>query len=508
VKRPSGSPPAFKARYFARGFSQRRGRDYELHSLDFSTAFLQGNLHEGIWQRRPPSFTGSFPAGTQWSLRRLVYGLCQAPREWYDTLRTTLAALKFAPSTADPSLFLRTDTSLLSFYVLVYVNDLLFATADTEALTLVLQRFGFQFSSPQPTPLSTRHSISAPPSDESVEPNGLYPERVGCLMYLMTCTRPDLAYPLSLFARYVATDRHQKVHWDAAKRVLHYLCSTSGMGLVLGGRGPVVLTGHADASWADDSATQRSSQGYTFSLGSGSVSWRSTRSSSVLSSCCEAEIYEGAMAAQELRWLTYLQTDFGEQPRSPPILTKDITLRFFLARELQQRDQLRLAYVATRANTADIFIKALPPGDHQRFSTVLGLLALLFLTDLLDKSVIVYLDDILIFSRTRKQHLRDLDAVFKRLQENQVITKGSKCDFFKRELEFFGYVISHDGIKSDPAKIKTIQESFVWGKEAEVAFQELKDFIVSPQVLRFADPSKPFEVNPDASDFAIGFVLL
>ncbi|CAI7754684.1 unnamed protein product, partial [Closterium sp. NIES-53] len=508
VKRPSGSPPAFKAHYFARGFSQRRGRDYELHSLDFSTAFLQGNLHEGIWQRRPPSFTGSFPAGTQWSLRRLVYGLCQAPREWYDTLRTTLAALKFAPSTADPSLFLRTNTSLPSFYVLVYVNDLLFATADTEALTLVLQRFGFQFSSPQPTPLSTRHSISAPPSDESVEPNGLYRERVGCLMYLMTCTRPDLAYPLSLFARYVATDRHQKVHWDAAKRVLHYLCSTSGMGLVLGGRGPVVLTGHADASWADDSATQRSSQGYTFSLGSGSVSWRSTRSSSVLSSCCEAEIYEGAMAAQELRWLTYLQTDFGEQPRSPPILTKDITLRFFLARELQQRDQLRLAYVATRANTADIFIKALPPGDHQRFSTVLGLLALLFLTDLLDKSVIVYLDDILIFSRTRKQHLRDLDAVFKRLQENQVITKGSKCDFFKRELEFFGYVISHDGIKSDPAKIKTIQESFVWGKEAEVAFQELKDFIVSPQVLRFADPSKPFEVNTDASDFAIGFVLL
>ncbi|CAI7814423.1 unnamed protein product, partial [Closterium sp. NIES-54] len=52
----------------------------------------------------------------------------------------------------------------------------------------------------------------------------------------------------------------------AAKRVLRYLCSTSGMGLVLGGRSPVVLTGHADASWADNQATQRSSQGYTFSL--------------------------------------------------------------------------------------------------------------------------------------------------------------------------------------------------------------------------------------------------
>ncbi|CAI7900116.1 unnamed protein product, partial [Closterium sp. NIES-53] len=171
---------------------------------------------------------------------------------------------------------------------------------------------------------------------------------------------------------------------------------TSGMGLVLGGRRPVVLTGHADASWADDRATQRSSQGYTFSLGSGSVSWRSTRSSSVLSSSCEAEIYAGAMAAQELRWLTYLLTDLGEPPRSPPVLyvdnkamlalcrehrlehrTKHIALRYFLARELQQRGQLRLAYVASEANTADIFTKALPPGDHQRFCTMLACFALL-----------------------------------------------------------------------------------------------------------------------------------
>ncbi|CAI7917988.1 unnamed protein product [Closterium sp. NIES-54] len=146
--------------------------------------------------------------------------------------RTTLAALGFAPATADPSLLLLTDTLLPPFYVLVYVDDLIFATADTEALTLVklklqkrhtytdlgelrsylglqitrdrarrtitltqshmvhqvLQRFGFQFSLPQPTPLSTSHSLSAPPSDKSIEPSGPYPELVGCLMYLMTCT--------------------------------------------------------------------------------------------------------------------------------------------------------------------------------------------------------------------------------------------------------------------------------------------------------------------------------
>ncbi|CAI7776597.1 unnamed protein product, partial [Closterium sp. NIES-53] len=337
VKRPPGSPPVFKPRYVARGFSQRQGvdffhtfsptpkmtnlrvllhvaahRDYELHSLDFSTAFLQGSLHEEIWLRRPAGFTRSFPPGTQWSLRRPVYDLRQAPREWHNTLMTTLAALGFAPSTTDPSLFLRTNTLLLPFYVLVYIDDLVFATGDIEALAHVKSE---------------------------------------------------------LQKRYT----HRKVHWDAARKLLRYLCSTSSMGLVLGGRARVVLTGHADASWVDDLATQRSSQGYTFSLCSGSVPWRSARSSSVLSSSCEAEIYTGAMAAQELRWLTYLLSDLGEAPRSPPVLyvdnkamlalcqehilehrTKHIALRYFLAQELQQRGQLRLAYVASQANTADV----------------------------------------------------------------------------------------------------------------------------------------------------------
>ncbi|CAI7887008.1 unnamed protein product [Closterium sp. NIES-54] len=336
VKRPPGSPPTLKARYVAQGCSQRQGVDYfqtfsptpkmttlrvllhvaaqcdyELQSLDFSTAFLQGSLHEEIWLRRPPGFTGSFLVDTQWSLRRPIYGLCQAPCEWHDTLKTTLAALGFTPSTADPSLYLRTDTSLPTFYVLVYLG--LQITRDRARCTItlteshmvhqVLQCFSFQISSPQPTPLSTSHSLSAPPSDESVEPSGLY-------------LQPRLR--LCFLAVY-----------------------------------PLVFSSQLN---------------------------------------CEAEIYAGAMAAQELHWLTYLLTYLGEQPRSPPVMyvdnkamialcqehrqehrTKHIALRYFLAWDLQQHGQLRLAYVATRANTADIFTKALPPGDHQRFSNVLGL---------------------------------------------------------------------------------------------------------------------------------------
>ncbi|CAI7926301.1 unnamed protein product [Closterium sp. NIES-53] len=132
------------------------------------------------------------------------------------------------------------------------------------------------FSALASSPLRHSPLLDLPPLDESVEPSGPYPELVGCLMYLMTCTRPDLAYPLSLLACYVAPGRHRKARaWRT---------------------GSNVLTGHAGASWVDDLATQQSSQDYTFSLSSGSVSWRSTHSSSVLNSSCEAEIYAGAMA--------------------------------------------------------------------------------------------------------------------------------------------------------------------------------------------------------------------
>ncbi|CAI7910278.1 unnamed protein product [Closterium sp. NIES-54] len=456
----------------------------------------RANIVNGMWifrVKRPPCSLIAFKAryvarcfSTQWSLWQPVYGLHQAPQEWHDTQRTTLAALGFTPSTADPSLFLRTDTSLLPFYVLVYVDDLVFATADTEALTLVkseLQKrhtctdLGMEavalharesallgtapakalhtftldsgtsrcffcdsttltpLSAPVPvrladplggpvlacssavlpcpaipsgslsslhlpsfsknlvssaalqdamvtttTPggqcvsictctLTGRHLATNPllvslpdapdspvapspcsplpatPSWHALPPPYLWSSQVSASP--LASSLPTIPDPESDLARAasptvscllasVVTDPSfesstvcafvaELVDFGAACRldyatVVVAESDTVGMGLVLGGRGPVFLTGHADASWVDDLATQRSSQGYTFILGSDSVSWRSTRSSSVLSSSCEAEIYAGAMAAQELHWLTYLLIELGEQPRSPPVL--------------------------------------------------------------------------------------------------------------------------------------------------------------------------------------------
>ncbi|CAI7835881.1 unnamed protein product [Closterium sp. NIES-54] len=213
--------------------------------------------------------------------QRFCTALGLAPREWHDTLRTTLAALGFAPSTADPSLFLLTDTTLPPFYVLVYVDDLVFATADTKALAHVKSE------------LQKRH----------------------------TCT--DLGELTSYLGLRITRDRAQRT---------------------------ITFTGLHLQPWL--------------------------------------RLYLLA----ELRWLTYLLTDLGEPPRSPPVLyvdnkavislcqehrlehrMKHIALRYFLARELQLHGQLRLAYVASRANTADVLTKELHPCDHQRFCTVLGL---------------------------------------------------------------------------------------------------------------------------------------
>ncbi|CAI7903520.1 unnamed protein product [Closterium sp. NIES-54] len=157
----------------------------------------------------------------------------------------------------------------------------------------VLQQFELQHSTVQRTPLAVDHRLTGP-----------FPyERI--------------------LTRFVAPGRHRPVHWKAAVRMAKYLATTSGVGLVLKGRQDVVITGHCDSSYADDAETHRSTQGYSFSLGSGAVSWRSTRSSSVSTSTAEAEIYAGAMAAQELRWLTFLLTDLGERPSSAPTLFTD-----------------------------------------------------------------------------------------------------------------------------------------------------------------------------------------
>ncbi|CAI7856769.1 unnamed protein product [Closterium sp. NIES-54] len=209
--------------------------------LDYATSLVAESASASVC---PPSVGGECAVGTD------VIEDRQEEFECFAAAFPHLVSMLLAPE-GDPD---APDIPTTRSYVEAIEDNLVFATADTEALAhvkselqkrhtctdlgeltsylglritrdraqrtislthshmvqQVLQRFGFTYSWPQSTPLPTGHLLSAPPSDESVEPSGPYPELVGCLMYLMTCTRPDLAYPLSLLARYVAPGRHRK----------------------------------------------------------------------------------------------------------------------------------------------------------------------------------------------------------------------------------------------------------------------------------------------------------
>ncbi len=169
--------------------------------------------------------------------------------------------------------------------------------------------------------------------------------------------------------------------------------------------------------------------------------------------------------------------------------------------------------------------------------------------DILDIYVVVYLDDILVFSKNESDHVAHVQEVLRRLQDNNLSVKAEKCAFHVPTVDFLGYVISHEGIKMDPSKTLAINEwprpacvkdvqaflglanfyrrfvpmfsrlahpltsllkkkvDFLWVKPQEEAFLALKSALTSDPVLAQPDLLKPFVVETDASDFAIGAVL-
>ena len=170
--------------------------------------------------------------------------------------------------------------------------------------------------------------------------------------------------------------------------------------------------------------------------------------------------------------------------------------------------------------------------------------------DMLDKAVLCFLDDILIFSRTAEEHAKHLREVLTRLRDQELYVKMSKCAFMQREVAFLGHRIGADGLRVAPDKISAVQQwprpknvsdvrSFLglanfyrrfvqgysriaqplteltretttawqWGAKQQAAFEALKAALCAPPVLLVPDQSKPFVLNTDACKFAIGATL-
>jgi hypothetical protein len=168
----------------------------------------------------------------------------------------------------------------------------------------------------------------------------------------------------------------------------------------------------------------------------------------------------------------------------------------------------------------------------------------------LDKFVPVFIDDILIYSKTKEEHEEHLRLVLQVLREHQLYAKYNKCDFFQRQIQYLGHVILEDGVAVDPKNIKAIMDwptprnvsevrsfmglvgyyrrfikgfskighpitslqrkgvKFVWSTECETNFQQLKHLLTNAPVLKIADPEKDFLVCTDACKEGLGGVLM
>jgi hypothetical protein len=167
----------------------------------------------------------------------------------------------------------------------------------------------------------------------------------------------------------------------------------------------------------------------------------------------------------------------------------------------------------------------------------------------LDKFVIVFLDDILVYSKTEEEHEQHLRMVLQVLREHQLYAKLSKCSFYQKQIHYLGHIISEEGIVVDPEKVQAIQEwpaprnvtevrsfmglagyyrrfiagfsriahaitslqrkgkKFQWTEECESSFQQLKQLLTSAPILRIADPNKDYVVCTDACKEGLGGVL-
>ncbi|GKE09202.1 putative reverse transcriptase domain-containing protein [Tanacetum coccineum] len=126
----------------------------------------------------------------------------------------------------------------------------------------------------------------------------------------------------------------------------------------------------------------------------------------------------------------------------------------------------------------------------------------------LDKFVIVFIDDILIYSKNKKEHEGHLKLILRLLKKEELFVKFSKCEFWLSKVKFLGHMIDSEGIYIDPAKIDSKSVKFDWGEKEEAAFQLLKQKLSSAPILALPEGSENFVVYCDASHKGLGAVLM
>ncbi|CAL1405238.1 unnamed protein product [Linum trigynum] len=408
-------------------------RGWAVHQLDVDNAFLHGDLQEEVYMQIPPGFAA--PGDTRvCRLHKSIYGLKQASRNWYAKFTTTLTELGFQRSRADYSMFVRRhrDTYVVA---LIYVDDVILAGDDMEFIQHVkdalhrqfgiknlgplkyflgievarsragialcqrkytldlLQDSGLSAGRPSLFPIEQQHQLTRPPDDDSTrvsaEDAAAYRRLIGRLQYL-TVTRPDIVYAVNILSRYVHAPTLE--HVAAADRVLRYLKSAPGQGILLPSTGDLRLTAYCDADWGGCQSSRHSTSGYFVTLGTAPISWRTKKQSVVARSSAEAEYRSMAGAVSEVIWLGALLRDLGIPSAAPTVLycdnqaalhiaanpvfherTKHVEMDCYFVRDHVTSGEILPQKISTHHQLADLFTKGLGGDRFQELLSKLGI---------------------------------------------------------------------------------------------------------------------------------------
>lgn len=375
TKRDSeGNVERYKARLVAKGFTQKEGIDYketfspvsskdsfrtimalvahfdlELHQMDVKTAFLNGDVDETIYMVQPENFVSEDTKQLVCKLRKSIYGLKQASRQWYFKFHQVIVSFGFGTNTVEDCVYHKFSGSKFIFLVL-YVDDILLATnckdllhetkiflskhfemkdlgeasfvlgiqihrdrsrgilglSQKNYIEKVLKRYGMQGCKPEETPVAKGHKFSL----EQCPKNKLeiqemqkipYASAVGSLMYAQVCTRPDIAFIVGMLGRYLSNPGMD--HWKAVKRVMRYLQRTKDYMLTYRKSDHLEIIGYSDSDFAGCIDSRKSTSGYIFILAGGAISWKSSKQTLVAASTMEAEFVACYGASNQGLWL-------------------------------------------------------------------------------------------------------------------------------------------------------------------------------------------------------------
>ena len=299
---------------------------WPLKQLDVNNAFLQGKLTEEVYMSQPPGFIDIDRPSYVCRLKKPIYGLKQAQRAWYTTLKQYLLCSGFVNSVANTSLFIHTSGHNIT-YVLLYVDDIIVTRNNNVVVNKFFSSFVERFSikdlsdlhsflgievnqiakglhlmqqkyitnllikhnmldaKPVTTPLPTSPQLILDSGDPL--PNASqYRSIVGSLQYI-SFTRTDISFAVNKLSQFVHKPTHELL--QAAKRVLRYLAGTITQSIFLHASSPMTLHAFLDADWTCDTNDKISINGYIIYLGSNPISWSSRKQRGVARSSFESE---------------------------------------------------------------------------------------------------------------------------------------------------------------------------------------------------------------------------